>query len=236
MRRRGAPAGFPSEKKKEIPQKKLFMKMNPKRKILWSPLVAAAVVALSGCSFSLFSTGAGSTPTRHFVLSSEAPASENLPAVTFSRVTIPSYLDVPQIVQRDGNEISRSEANRWGEPLARGAARELALRCSAAMAEKGAAGTLPAQRVTVSLDRFDGTLDGNVEISAVYAALPKTAAAHAVPAAKNRLFHASVPVAGPNDYAAYVRALDDALDLLAEDIAATLAGAPAQDAAPAAAK
>lgn len=94
------------------------MKMNPKRKILWSPLVAAAVVALSGCSFSLFSTGAGSTPTRHFVLSSEAPASESLPAVTFSRVTIPSYLDVPQIVLRDGNEISRSEANRWGEPLA----------------------------------------------------------------------------------------------------------------------
>lgn len=236
MRRRGAPADFPSEKKKKFRKKKLFMKMNPKRKILWSPLVAAAVVALSGCSFSLFSTGAGSTPTRHFVLSSEAPASESLPAVTFSRVTIPSYLDVPQIVQRDGNEISRSEANRWGEPLARGAARELALRCSAVLAEKGAAGTLPAQRVVVSLDRFDGTLDGDVEISAVYAALPKTSAAHAVPAAKNRLFHASVPVASPNDYAAYVRALDDALDLLAEDIAATLAGAPAQDAAPAAAK
>lgn len=213
------------------------MKMNPKRKIPCLPFAAAvAAVTLSGCSFSLFSTGTGSTPTRHFVLSSEAPASENLPAVTFSRVTIPSYLDVPQIVQRDGNEISRSEANRWGEPLARGAARELALRCSAAMAEKGAAGTLPAQRVTVSLDRFDGTLGGNVEISAVYAALPKAAAPHAVPAAKNRLFHASVPVASPNDYAAYVRALDDALDLLAEDIAATLSGAPAQDAAPAAAK
>ena len=38
------------------------------------------------------------------------------------------------------------------------------MRCSAALAEKGAAGTLPAQRVTVSLDRFDGTLFAGIVI------------------------------------------------------------------------
>lgn len=181
-------------------------------------LPAFAAFALAGCGgplFSVFPRDSGNAPTRQFVLSSEVAAGTELPDVTFARITIPAYLDVPQIVTREGNEISRSEKDRWGEPLARGVARVLALRCAVVASARGVK-PAPTERVSVAIERFDGRPDGNVEISARYALIPK--AESGAKAVEFRLFRASVPVSAPNDYAAYVRALDAALSALAEDI------------------
>ena len=185
-------------------------------------LPAFAAVALAGCNgplFSVFPQESGASPTRQFVLSSEVTAGTELPEVTFARITIPAYLDVPQIVTREGNEISRSEKNRWGEPLARGVARVLALRCSAVASLRGVK-PAPTERVRVAIERFDGRPDGNAEISARYALIPE--AATGAKTVEFRLFRASVPVAAPNDYSAYVRALDAVLTALAEDIVSRL--------------
>lgn len=190
---------------------------------------------------------------RYFVLSSNtresADTARTLPIVAFSRISIPSYLDVPQIVTREDNEIVRSEINRWGESLARAVSRELALRTAASLvelsekdaaaAEPVPAGTPPAAepvaatdpkvpeiasavagtRVRVVIDRFDGTLHGNVVLSAVYTLSPNSATDGS---GITKLFKTSVPVAEPNDCDAYVHALDTALDALAADIAASL--------------
>lgn len=212
--------------------------------VLGAMLAAAAVPAVlttAGCSVrGMILTD---ERPRYFVLSSDvsnADAGSTLPIVMFSRITIPSYLDVPQIVTRDGNAIARSEMNRWGESLSRAVSRELALRTADALvslanSEKAqnsgsgesaeiagtptvaaaAAGT----RVLVVFDRFDGTLGGNVELSAVYTLTPPDSGAEA---GISKLFKTTVPVPEPNDCDAYVRALDASLDAFARDIAAEL--------------
>ncbi len=170
----------------------------------------AALAAFSaGCNaplVSVFPHSSSETPTHRYVLSSEASAGTDAATFAFGRITVPSYLDVPQIVTRNGSEILREEKNLWGEPLVRGVARVLTLRCAVIAAEKKATPTK--EPVRVALERFDGTFDGNVEIVALYETEKSGA----------RLFRASVPVPAPNDCAAYVSALDSALTQLAEEI------------------
>lgn len=189
----------------------------------FAPALCLLLAACSGPIFSVFPRDAKDDPTRRFVLSSEVrnlDESATFPRVAFSRISVPSYLDVPQIVTRRGNEISRSEKNLWGEPLARGAARVLELRCSAALA--GTLNAADGKIVRCAIERLDGETDGNVEIAAAYAVLPKTSAAENAAEPEARLFRASVKVEAPNDFSAYVKALDAALNLLARDIAAQL--------------
>ena len=202
--------------------------------VLGATLAAIAVPAaltVAGCS--VRSMILSEERPRYFVLSSDvnAAGAENaLPIVVFSRIVIPSYLDVPQIVTRDGNAIARSEMNRWGESLSRAVSRELAFRTADALANSekpensgsaegagmpAAAGT----HVLVVFDRFDGTLGGDVELSAVYTLTPPDSGAEA---GISKLFKTTVPVPEPNDCDAYVRALDVSLDALARDIAAEL--------------
>jgi len=172
-------------------------------------LAALAAFPVAGCNaplISVFPHSSDETPTRRYVLSADAPAGTSAATFAFARIMVPSYLDVPQIVTRDGSEIHREEKNLWGEPLARGVARTLALRCAVAAAEKNV--RPPKEPVRVALERFDGTFGGNVEISALYET--ETSGAH--------LFRATVPVPAPNDCAAYVHALDSALTQLAEDL------------------
>lgn len=192
-----------------------------------SAFAALALCLLPSCAgplISVFPRESEETPVRHFVLSSETrelDAGTTLRPVTFSRISIPSYLDVPQIVTRDGNTVRRDEKNRWGEPLARGAARVLELKTLAALA-----GT-PAPKirgsVRVAIERLDGSLDGNVEISAFYTLTPESGQDDDADSV-SRLFRASVKVAPPNDCGAYVDAVGAALDLLAENIAAGIRG------------
>ncbi|MBQ6704584.1 MAG: membrane integrity-associated transporter subunit PqiC [Opitutales bacterium] len=186
-------------------------------KKIFLPVAALALAHLSACNISVFPRESDTHAPKYYVLSDDAaPAdSETFPQVPFGRISIPSYLDVPQIVTRDGNLISRSEINRWGEPLARGVARNLALRCAAHAAAVREKITIDeTTRIQVVFERFDGELDGNVEISALYTLISgKTGTA-----TTSRIFKTSIPVEKPNDHAAYVRTLSRALDSLAADI------------------
>jgi hypothetical protein len=74
---------------------------------------AALLVALAGC---------GSPDNKYFTLSTESPAAPAAQAlgrtVSVDEVTIPSYLDRPQIVVRqDSNRADIREYERWMEPL-----------------------------------------------------------------------------------------------------------------------
>lgn len=188
------------------------------------PVAVLAAMILSGCASTLRDAifPPSNMPTRYFVLSSaiqETPDDASLPNVIFSRINVPAYLDVPQVVTRSGNEISKNEKIRWGEPLPRGVARELALRCEASLAARKISGKQPV--VSVTLDRLDGALDGNVCIAATYTLYRSTKTG--VPAntvsAPSTIFKTEIPVAEPNDYDAYILTLNSALDALAKDIA-----------------
>lgn len=83
-------------------------------------LAIILLLPLGGCSSLL---GGGTPPTRFFILS---PLSQAQPKLTASReirvvvepVTIPPYLDRPQIISRTGsNELEIAEFNQWGEDL-----------------------------------------------------------------------------------------------------------------------
>ncbi len=187
------------------------------KKFFISAFATLAAALLASCNISVFPLDDEAGKPRHYVLSDDAvPAGDTaLPALAFGRISIPSYLDVPQIVTRDGNLISRSEKNRWAEPLARGVARNLALRCAAHAAAVREKITIDeTTRIRVVFERFDGTLDGNVEISAIYTLVSEKNDT----AELSRIFKTSVPVESPNDYAAYVKTLSRALDSLASDI------------------
>ena len=175
-------------------------------KKIFVPAVAALVLALlPACNISVFPLEPDAHAPKHYVLSGDAVPADTatLPQIPFGRISIPSYLDVPQIVTRDGNLISRNESNRWGEPLARGVARNLALRCAAHAAAVREKITIDeTTRIQVVFERFDGELGGNVEISALYTLISGQTGT----AAASRLFKTSIPVGAPNDHDAYVRA------------------------------
>lgn len=187
------------------------------------PAFLLAALAFTGCASTLRDAlfPAQEIPTRYFVLSSsiqDVPEDASLPRVFFTRVDIPAYLDVPQIVTRYGNEIAKNEKCRWGEPLSRGLARELALRYAKNLHDQGVSGRQP--MIAVSIDRFDGTLYGNVEISATYSIFRPTKSGHPDSAhAETKVFKAQIPVEAPNDYDAYIVALNEALEAFAREIA-----------------
>lgn len=75
-------------------------------------LAALAAFPVAGCNaplISVFPHSSDETPTRRYVLSADAPAGTNAATFAFARIMVPSYLDVPQIVTRDGSEIHREE-------------------------------------------------------------------------------------------------------------------------------
>ena len=82
-----------------------------------SLILAALTLAVAGCS---------STPaTRFYSLASIAPAAPESPrpagqglAVAVGTVTLPAYLDRPQVVTRPGvYAVHLAEFDRWSEPL-----------------------------------------------------------------------------------------------------------------------
>jgi uncharacterized lipoprotein YmbA len=88
------------------------------------------MLALGGCSL-----GRGAPAPQHFVLGGEAAAERAPPSrpalggmsVGVRRLQLASYLGSPFIVVRRGDrEMTLSEFNRWGEPLAAGIGRALA--------------------------------------------------------------------------------------------------------------
>ena len=139
-------------------------------------LALFGLLAASGCS------PFGRSPRPDFyVLSSPAenavePGHEAVagPRVAIGPVTIPAYLDRPQIFLRDDNQVKvhLEEFNQWSEPFGDGVTRVLCEAVSASLApRKGLAFPMrsPQQaqwRIAVDIARFDGAPNGDVVLDA----------------------------------------------------------------------
>jgi hypothetical protein len=136
------------------------------------PLAVVALLALAAC------LGPRSDPSAFFLLSSSPADAAGAPVpvrVGVGPVTLPGYLDRPQIVTRiSDDEIALSEADRWAEPLAANLVRTL---------EENLAGMLPgssyvgypwyaagAPDYAVALDvrRFEADASGAVVLNATW--------------------------------------------------------------------
>jgi uncharacterized lipoprotein YmbA len=150
------------------------MKLRP---ALWI-IAGSALITLAAC-MPLGTT----TTTRFYLLEATAPnAAPAGAAHPFSHlsfgvgpVSIPSYLDRPQIVRRrDAHELKVNEFDQWAEPIGSAITRVMADNLAAAT---GAAGVYPHpwdrsaaidMRIPIDIRRFDAAADGRVTLSAVW--------------------------------------------------------------------
>jgi uncharacterized protein len=192
---------------------------------LWWRLSRMALVA------SLLGLGAcASTPSRFYILNT-LPASETGPATAAARgpvigmgpITLPKYLDRPQILSHAGrNQVALGEFDRWAEPLQENVSRVLAENLALLIPTDqvllnpwpGSA-TLDYQ-VQVDVRQFDGWLGGESVLLARWSVLDR--AEHELVSQKA---HLQVPT-GARDYDAMVGALNQLLETLSRDIATAI--------------
>ena len=138
----------------------------------------ASPVVLGGC------LGKGTVePTRFYLLDAlpmPGSATTDAPSIGVGPVSLPDYIDRPQIVTRSpGNEIRLAEFARWGAPLKEHVPRVLAENLSALLGtEKVAvfpwkAADLVDYQVAVDILRFDADEAGNAALSARWSVLRK---------------------------------------------------------------
>ena len=141
----------------------------------WTGGLAATILSvwLAGC--------AGSPPTRFYVLTpvaaaepgSAKPAAARPIAVGLRRVTLPEYLDRPQIVTRvSPTKVDVAEFDRWAAPLSEAFAGALAENL-AVMIPTDDVAVFPWPRaagieyeIAVDVTRFEGKLGGSCELVA----------------------------------------------------------------------
>lgn len=182
------------------------------------------------CALLLFSAActAPNAPAVRYTLSSRIPEknvrTEIVPAVKFSRITVPAYIDTQQIVTRQSeNAVLVNDAQRWAEPLAYAIQRLIPAQVSQLLCGK----TLnPFESVSVFIDRLDGKLGGDsVQISAqiVIARIRESALEN-----ESFIFTQSVPAVRPESAtadalcAAYAQSISQAVFKLSEAVAAAL--------------
>lgn len=126
-------------------------------------VAGAALLLLAGCI--------GETqPSQFYVLSVVEPAAQRSPqgpALSVGPVTLPRYLDRPQIVTRPNpNELSVAEYDRWGGRLEENVSQVLAenlsrrLRTSRVTLFPGEGAAQADLRVSVAISRFECTGTG----------------------------------------------------------------------------
>ena len=141
---------------------------------LWVVIILCTLwVVLCGCA---------SSPTpRFYLLTSLKATSPEIKASTEERclsigigpISIPYYIDRPQIVTRGAsNEFTLAEFDRWGEPVGENLKRALAENLSILLCTKTIAffpwrGGIPIDyRIEMEVLRLDGSLGGNVSLDA----------------------------------------------------------------------
>lgn len=138
-------------------------------------LATLAMLATGGCSL-------GRSPRPNFYMLSSPvestipPGQEKLtgPRIAIGPISIPGYLDRPQLFLRSGNsvQVELAEFNQWSEPMAEGITRVVCDAVSASLApRKGMAfpmrSSQPAQaRISIDIARFDGAPNGTVLLDA----------------------------------------------------------------------
>jgi uncharacterized lipoprotein YmbA len=200
----------------------------------WARITAVALAA-GGCSF----LEPREDPTRHFVLTSigesVAPAMPAAPAqdpaqadaakgsVGLGPVTVPSYLERPEIVRRASeHELAPARSERWAEPLDRAVLRVLAQDLAQVTGRRVVAypwkTTLaPACVVAVDVTRFEAVEGKRVEL---VADVDVTRPADGAPVRRHERIE--VALAG-TEGGAIAKAMSEAAVELARRIAAALA-------------
>jgi uncharacterized protein len=183
--------------------------------------LAASLLVLGACA---------STPSRFYVLN-PLSASETVPATAAERgpvigvgpITLPKYLDRPQIVTRSGrNQLTLAEFDRWAEPLQDNVSRVLA---------ENLARHIPTDhillhpwprsapvdyQVAVEVRQFDGWLGGESTLLARWSILDG-----AERELFNRMAHLHAP-SGGQGYEAMVVVMNQMIDTLSRDIATAI--------------
>lgn len=192
-------------------------------------LLAATLVA--GC--------AGSGASRFYQLQPLAAGSSNPHPAAAGRstvvgvgpVSIPEYLDRPQIVTRTvGNELRLAEHHRWAESLEDNFARVLAENLSAllpgdyvvALPWPGAARLT--YQVSVKVVQFDSSATGSVRLRADWSVLEGNGSGKVLAMRQSNIRL----TADGNDYEALVAAQSRALAELSRQIAGAVKSLPAQ--------
>ncbi len=198
------------------------MKRRPSnRAVLASSL---ALLSLVGCSIK-----SETAPSRFYMLrplpadatSPGAPGGEAGPVLALGPVSVPAYLDRPQIVtQAPGAEVKLSEFERWAEPLEDNVTAVIADNLARLVPTERLSiypGRLPPDldlRVAVEVIRFDGTLGGDAVLDARWSLVAGDTEAP-VRAQRSRFVQ---PAGGPG-YADLVEAMSRALDALSRELA-----------------
>jgi uncharacterized lipoprotein YmbA len=190
-----------------------------RRLMLAAPVVA--LLALGACV---------STPSHFYILNPLSP-SEAIPATAAAQgpviavgpVTVPKYLDRPQIVTRSGRDrLTLGEFDRWAEPLPDNIARVLGENLARLVpTDHILLQTWPRPadldyQVRVEALQFDGGLGGESTLLALWSLLDEGERLLLTQRAS-----LTVPVAG-RDYEAMVQALNQMLEALSRDIAAAI--------------
>jgi uncharacterized lipoprotein YmbA len=198
-----------------------------KRSLIPLTFIAIGVILLSVA-------GCASAPSRFYVLS---PAAESMQtatgpgreiAVGIGPVTLPEYLDRPQIVTRTSrNELRLAEFDRWAEPLRDNFTQVL---------RENLAALLPSQRVvaypwkratpidyqiTVTVTRFEWVAGGDSVLSVRWSLLAGDGRQEFLTRASTYDIHPA-----GEDYPAIVAAMNDALAAFSHDIVAALRELP----------
>jgi uncharacterized protein len=142
---------------------------------IFGPTILALVLGLAGCV-----TGT-SAPTSFYVLTpvrtaptAQAPALAQgvKRLVVLKSVNLAPYLDRPQIVSRgDGVRVFLAEFDRWAEPLDQNLSRVLAedvarFTADSALVLSSEDSKEADARVSVDVERFDGSLNGQAVLTA----------------------------------------------------------------------
>jgi uncharacterized lipoprotein YmbA len=184
-------------------------------------LAVVGVLVISGC--------ASSASTRFFLLApleSAATQSEirvlgQRPSLGVGPVSVPQYLDRPQIVTRsDRNNVALGEFEQWSEPLANNIARVLMVNLSLLTGSDEVVlfpwrlKTVPYQ-IPVRVLRFDGKLGGECTLVAAWRII-ETKNDQTLLSRTSRL----QSQAAGGGYDAMVVAMNEALAVLSREIAA----------------
>jgi uncharacterized lipoprotein YmbA len=184
-----------------------------------------AVVSLVA---SLLGLGACASTPSHFYLLNTLSASETMPATAAAQgpvigvgpITLPKYLDRPQIVTRASrNQLALGEFDRWAEPLQDNVSRVLAenlahlVPTDQILLHPWTRSATVDYQVSMEVLQFDGWLGGESTLLARWSILD--GAEHEL---LNKMVHLHAPTGGQG-YEAMVVAMNQMLEALSRDIA-----------------
>jgi uncharacterized lipoprotein YmbA len=146
------------------------------------------------------------------------------PVVALRRVSLPDYLDTTDILLRDGrNEVKASPTGRWGERLSvgltRALAETLAKRLPAVVIDQDQSGKDPARTLLISIDAVDIDANSRCVLIGHWTILGEYRRNLAAGEHATIVTSAHYPEVGDS---AVVEAIADAIDQLADRIAADL--------------